>query len=168
MIIHFTEFFFKKSSGEKAGQQSDFSVLYIKRTYVREDAMAKKGKTIFVCQECGYESPQWMGQCICGAWNSFVEERVLPVDTNPASRGSAARAVTAPGTSCPHHPAQEAGPAARLRELGHAPPLAWQLPLRRHRSLRRRGESPSPGDRPYRERAALPAQLALLVDRQGR
>ena len=52
--------------------------------------MAKKGKTIFVCQECGYESPQWMGQCICGAWNSFVEERVLPVDTNPASRGSAA------------------------------------------------------------------------------
>lgn len=52
--------------------------------------MAKKGKTIFVCQECGYESPQWMGQCICGAWNSFVEERVLPVDTNPVARGGAA------------------------------------------------------------------------------
>ena len=55
--------------------------------------MAKKGKTIFVCQECGYESPQWMGQCICGAWNSFVEERILPVDTNPASRGGAAGAA---------------------------------------------------------------------------
>lgn len=52
--------------------------------------MAKKGKTIFVCQECGYESPQWMGQCICGAWNSFVEERVMPVDTNPAARSGAA------------------------------------------------------------------------------
>ena len=52
--------------------------------------MAKKGKTIFVYQECGYESPQWMGQCICGAWNSFVEERVLPVDTNPAARSGAA------------------------------------------------------------------------------
>lgn len=52
--------------------------------------MAKKGKTIFVCQECGYESPQWMGQCICGAWNSFVEERVLPVDTNPAARSGVA------------------------------------------------------------------------------
>lgn len=52
--------------------------------------MAKKGKTIFVCQECGYESPQWMGQCICGAWNSFVEEIVLPVDTNPAARSGAA------------------------------------------------------------------------------
>jgi len=42
--------------------------------------MAKKGKTIFVCQECGYESPQWMGKCICGAWNSFVEEKM--VDTS--------------------------------------------------------------------------------------
>ena len=42
--------------------------------------MAKKPKTIFVCQECGYESPTWMGQCICGAWNSFVEEKeITPV-----------------------------------------------------------------------------------------
>lgn len=39
--------------------------------------MAKKSKTIFVCQECGNESPRWMGQCICGAWNSLVEEKVL-------------------------------------------------------------------------------------------
>lgn len=40
--------------------------------------MAKKNKTVFVCQECGYESPKWMGKCICGAWNSFVEEKILP------------------------------------------------------------------------------------------
>lgn len=40
--------------------------------------MAKKAKTVFVCQECGYESPKWQGQCICGAWNSMVEEKVLP------------------------------------------------------------------------------------------
>ena len=39
--------------------------------------MAKKAKTVFVCQECGYESPAWMGQCICGAWNSFVEEKAV-------------------------------------------------------------------------------------------
>ena len=38
--------------------------------------MAKKAETIFVCQECGYESPKWMGRCICGAWNSFAEEKV--------------------------------------------------------------------------------------------
>ena len=40
--------------------------------------MAKKVQTVFVCQECGYESPRWMGQCICGAWNTFVEEKVQP------------------------------------------------------------------------------------------
>ena len=40
--------------------------------------MAKKAKTVFVCQECGYESAKWQGQCICGAWNSMVEEKVLP------------------------------------------------------------------------------------------
>lgn len=44
--------------------------------------MAKKRKTVFVCQECGYESPKWMGQCICGAWNSMVEEVVVPEITN--------------------------------------------------------------------------------------
>lgn len=42
--------------------------------------MAKKAKTVFVCQECGYESPKWMGQCICGAWNSMVEEKVIDVN----------------------------------------------------------------------------------------
>lgn len=41
--------------------------------------MAKKVKTVFVCQECGSESPKWQGQCsVCGAWNSMVEEKVLP------------------------------------------------------------------------------------------
>lgn len=40
--------------------------------------MAKKPQTVFVCRECGYESPRWMGQCICGAWNSFFEETIRP------------------------------------------------------------------------------------------
>lgn len=48
--------------------------------------MAKKPKTIFVCQECGNESPTWMGQCICGAWNSMVEEKIAPVDSKEDSR----------------------------------------------------------------------------------
>jgi DNA repair protein RadA/Sms len=38
--------------------------------------MAKKPATVFVCQECGAQSPKWLGRCAdCGAWNSFVEER---------------------------------------------------------------------------------------------
>src|SRR6266498_5783200 len=38
--------------------------------------MSKSPKTVFVCQECGSQSPKWLGRCgDCGAWNSFVEER---------------------------------------------------------------------------------------------
>jgi len=34
-----------------------------------------KRKTKFICQECGYESPKWMGKCPgCGQWNKMVEE----------------------------------------------------------------------------------------------
>ena len=43
--------------------------------------MAKKITTMFFCQECGYESAQWMGKCICGAWNSFVEEKEVVAQT---------------------------------------------------------------------------------------
>jgi len=33
-----------------------------------------KTRSVFVCQSCEYESPQWMGQCgECGEWNTFVE-----------------------------------------------------------------------------------------------
>ena len=41
-------------------------------------ATAKKTtKTVFFCNECGYESPKWVGQCpACRAWNTMVEERV--------------------------------------------------------------------------------------------
>ena len=34
-----------------------------------------KAKTVFVCKECGNESPKWMGKCPgCGTWNSMIEE----------------------------------------------------------------------------------------------
>ncbi len=37
-----------------------------------------KGKTVFYCQSCGYESSKWMGQCPgCRGWNTFVEEPVI-------------------------------------------------------------------------------------------
>lgn len=50
--------------------------------------MAKKAKSVYVCQECGYETPRWLGQCICGAWNSFVEEKVVDVKEDDARRRS--------------------------------------------------------------------------------
>ena len=37
-----------------------------------------KSKTIFVCNECGYESAKWLGKCpACNAWNSFYEEKLV-------------------------------------------------------------------------------------------
>src|SRR5689334_19309710 len=34
-------------------------------------------KTAFFCQNCGYESVKWLGQCpSCGQWNTFVEELI--------------------------------------------------------------------------------------------
>ena len=34
-----------------------------------------KTKTVFSCQNCGYQSPKWLGRCPdCSSWNSFVEE----------------------------------------------------------------------------------------------
>ncbi len=39
--------------------------------------MAKDKKTIFFCQNCGYESAKWQGQCPgCREWNTFVEETI--------------------------------------------------------------------------------------------
>ena len=36
-----------------------------------------KIKSVFVCNECGYESAKWLGKCpACNAWNSFFEEKV--------------------------------------------------------------------------------------------
>lgn len=54
-----------------------------------EITYGKKAKTVFVCQKCGYESPTWMGQCVCGAWNSFVEEKaVAPAEEDTRRRSS--------------------------------------------------------------------------------
>lgn len=38
--------------------------------------MAKQ-KTIYYCQQCGYESAKWLGKCpSCSSWNTFAEEVV--------------------------------------------------------------------------------------------
>lgn len=36
--------------------------------------MAQKSKTTYICNECGYMSPKWMGKCPgCNSWNTLVE-----------------------------------------------------------------------------------------------
>ncbi len=34
-----------------------------------------KTKTVYICQNCGFDTPKWAGKCpSCGEWNTFVEE----------------------------------------------------------------------------------------------
>lgn len=48
--------------------------------------MLKNKKTVFYCQECGYESAKWMGQCPgCKSWNTFVEETVTSKKSSTGS-----------------------------------------------------------------------------------
>lgn len=50
--------------------------------------MANKEKTVYVCKECGYDSPKWIGKCpACGAWNTFVEQ-VVRKESNSSAAAS--------------------------------------------------------------------------------
>lgn len=54
--------------------------------------MAKQ-KTVYVCNECGAQSPKWQGQCPgCQAWNTLVES----VEQGPATHRFQALAKSAP------------------------------------------------------------------------
>jgi len=47
-----------------------------------------KTKSVYVCSQCGADSPKWVGKCpACGAWNTYVEEIVR---AEPAARRAAA------------------------------------------------------------------------------
>jgi DNA repair protein RadA/Sms len=37
-----------------------------------------KTKTVYVCQNCGTDSPKWIGRCpSCNQWNTYVEEKIV-------------------------------------------------------------------------------------------
>lgn len=43
-----------------------------------------KVKTVYVCQNCGSQSPKWIGRCTnCGEWNTFAEEAVVKESKSP-------------------------------------------------------------------------------------
>jgi len=45
-----------------------------------------KSKVSFVCQECGYDSPQWLGKCPeCGMWNSLREIKISNVKSQTSN-----------------------------------------------------------------------------------
>ena len=42
-----------------------------------------KTKSVYVCQNCGNDSPKWIGKCpSCGEWNTYVEEVIAKVTSS--------------------------------------------------------------------------------------
>lgn len=51
--------------------------------------MPPKNKTVYICSQCGAESPKWNGRCAsCGEWNTLIEEmRSAGKSSQPAGAG---------------------------------------------------------------------------------
>ena len=50
-------------------------------------------KTFYVCSECEYKTPKWMGKCpSCGAWNAFVED--VEEVSSTSSKATASKRVS--------------------------------------------------------------------------
>ena len=82
--------------------------------------MAAKPKSVFICSECGYESPKWMGKCVgCGAWNTMEETLTTPIKAT-ASTVSASLATAKPLSqiSCSDEPRFVTGISELDRVLG--------------------------------------------------
>jgi len=62
-----------------------------------------KPKTVFVCQNCGNESPKWLGRCPeCNEWNTYVESLVSPTPkAAPTSASQAQELSRLPTNSVP-------------------------------------------------------------------
>ena len=53
--------------------------------------MAKQ-KIVYLCRECGFDSPKWLGRCPnCNQWNTMVEETVRTVPVLAVQKSSDAR-----------------------------------------------------------------------------
>jgi DNA repair protein RadA/Sms len=55
-------------------------------------------KSIFICRECGFETPKWNGKCPeCGEWNTF-EEAEAPAKSAKTAKSFAGNAAKAAGS----------------------------------------------------------------------
>lgn len=53
-----------------------------------------KPKSVFVCDNCGYESAKWLGKCpACNEWNTFFEQKL---DTKSAEAKKQGRQIAEP------------------------------------------------------------------------
>lgn len=54
-----------------------------------------KTKTVYVCSECGMDSPKWVGRCpSCGAWNTMKQMTIRPEQNTAVSERQARQELT--------------------------------------------------------------------------
>ena len=76
-----------------------------------------KVKSAYFCQECGHESPKWVGKCpSCGQWNTFVEE-VISKEKSSSGYQSAKKTANKPVAIQEVESTQEARIKVQDREL---------------------------------------------------
>lgn len=47
-----------------------------------------KSKTVYICRECGYQSPKWLGKCsACGEWNT-MDETIIKEESKKTAASS--------------------------------------------------------------------------------
>ena len=62
-----------------------------------------KSKTIYVCSECGMDSPKWVGKCpSCGAWNTMKEMTIRPESNSAIGSREARHSLVGGGLRSPH------------------------------------------------------------------
>ncbi len=58
-----------------------------------KDVTIMKQKKVYVCTECDYQSPKWLGKCpSCGSWNTFTEE-TFEEETTASKKESPRRSI---------------------------------------------------------------------------
>jgi DNA repair protein RadA/Sms len=51
-----------------------------------------KARTVYICQNCGANSPKWLGKCpVCNEWNTYVEETTSKEEEKAKEKGYASR-----------------------------------------------------------------------------
>lgn len=78
-----------------------------------------KTRTIFSCQNCGYQSPKWLGRCPdCSKWNSFMEDVSIESSDTKERVFSKERPVLLKDVSLEENPRSSSGLIELDRVLG--------------------------------------------------
>lgn len=78
-----------------------------------------KSQTIFVCNECGYETPKWIGKCpSCNNWNTLYEERIVKEKTGKEKKSITAETIKLNNVTTSNYARYKTGSEELDRVLG--------------------------------------------------